>query len=214
MEKKENKKWMRYVGYLIGMNLLCIGINLNTRSTLGVASFSTLPYSLSCIFSHLTFGEANIVIYLILVVLQLLLERKWSLHVLLEIPFSFLFGLIVDLYDFILPFADLALWLRILVLLAGNTLSAVGVFLMAQGHLVMAPVDGIVGSISEVSKKPYSLCKNCFDISMIIITVIVCLLCRSRFYGIGVGTIFSAFYVGRVIHLCEQQAAKHHPAKA
>jgi uncharacterized membrane protein YczE len=77
---------------------------------------------------------------------------------------------------------------------------------MAQGHLVMAPVDGIVGSISEVSKKPYSLCKNCFDISMIIITVIVCLLFGSKFYGIGVGTIFSAFYVGRVIHLCEQQA--------
>lgn len=44
---------------------------------------------------------------------------------------------------------------------------------------------------------------------MILITVLVCLLCRSQFYGIGAGTIFSAFYAGRVIHLCQQQVQKH-----
>ena len=46
-------------------------------------------------------------------------------------------------------------------------------------------------------------------ICMILITVLVCLLCRSQFYGIGAGTIFFAFYLGRVIHLCQQQVQKH-----
>ena len=46
-------------------------------------------------------------------------------------------------------------------------------------------------------------------ICMILITVLVCLLCRSQFYGIGAGTIFFAFYIGRVIHLCQQQVQKH-----
>ena len=67
----------------------------------------------------------------------------------------------------------------------------------------MTPVDGLVLSISEVFHRPYSLCKNIFDISMILATIIICLVCRSSIYGIGLGTVFSAFYIGRVILFCE-----------
>ena len=98
---------------------------------------------------------------------------------------------------------DLNIYTQIIVLLFGNTCCAVGVYFMLKGNLVMTPVDGLVLSISEVSHKPYSICKNCFDISMILSTVVVCLICRSPIYGIGVGTVFSAFYIGRVIRFCE-----------
>ena len=74
---------------------------------------------------------------------------------------------------------------------------------MLKGDLIMTPVDGLVLSISEVSHKPYSLCKNIFDISMILATIIICLICHSSIYGIGIGTVFSAFYIGRVIRFCE-----------
>lgn len=47
MKPSERDVSFRYLGYIIGMNLLCIGINLNIRSDLGVAAFSTLPYALS-----------------------------------------------------------------------------------------------------------------------------------------------------------------------
>ena len=194
----------RYSGYLIGINLLCLGINLNIRSDLGVAAFSTLPYTLSQVFTQFTFGEMNVIIYIILVSLQFLIERKMSLPLLLEIPFSFIFGLLVDLYGFILPPAGPSLPVRTLVLLAGNTLSGIGVFLMVRGRLVVAPVDGMVASIYKVYGHPYSLCKNCFDLSMLSITVLFCLLWHVPFYGIGLGTIFSAFYVGRVIRICEK----------
>ena len=102
----------RYSGYLIGINLLCLGINLNIRSDLGVAAFSTLPYTLSQVFTQFTFGEMNVIIYIILVSLQFLIERKMSLPLLLEIPFSFIFGLLVDLYGFILPPAGPSLPVR------------------------------------------------------------------------------------------------------
>lgn len=74
---------------------------------------------------------------------------------------------------------------------------------MIKGNLIMTPVDGLVLSISEVFHKPYSLCKNIFDISMILATIIICLICHSSIYGIGIGTVFSAFYIGRVIRFCE-----------
>ena len=179
----------RYVYYLLGMNILVLGITCNTLSNLGVGAFSTLPFALSSL-SALTFGQANII------------ERKISVKFVLEIPFSFIFGFLVDFYQYLIPSMDLNIYTQIIVLLFGNTCCAIGVYFMLKGDLIMTPVDGLVLSISEVSHKPYSICKNCFDISMILSTVVVCLVCRSPIYGIGVGTVFSAFYIGRVIRFC------------
>ena len=112
-------------------------------------------------------------------------------------------GFLVDLYQYLIPSMNLNIYTQIIVLLVGNTCCAIGVYFMIKGDLIMTPVDGLVLSISEVLHKPYSICKNCFDISMILSTIIVCLVCCSPIYGIGVGTVFSAFYIGRVIRFCE-----------
>ena len=65
---------------------------------------------------------------------------------------------------------------------------------MIKGDLIMTPVDGLVLSISEVFHRPYSLCKNIFDISMILATIIICLICHSSIYGVGIGTVFSGYF--------------------
>ena len=52
----------RYVYYLLGMNILVLGITCNTLSNLGVGAFSTLPFAISSL-SALTFGQANIIFY-------------------------------------------------------------------------------------------------------------------------------------------------------
>ena len=147
----------------------------------------------------ISFGVANIMLYMVLVVAQLLIERKLKMDMLLEVPFSFIMGYILDLYQIIIPASSESLGLRIVILLAGNICIVFGVYTMVQSHLVLAPVDGVILSISSHYNKAYSLCKNCFDITMIILTIVLCLVTRSPLYGIGVGTIFSALCVGRII---------------
>lgn len=188
----------RLINYLIGLNVLVLGITLNTRSLLGVSAFTTLPYALKEM-TPISFGVANIILYMVLVVAQLLIERKMKLDILLEVPFSFIMGYILDLYQIVIPASPESLGLRIVILLAGNVCTAFGVYTMVQSHLVLAPVDGVILSISNHYNKAYSLSKNCFDITMIILTIILCLVTRSPIYGIGVGTIFSALCVGRII---------------
>lgn len=191
-------KMKRLINYLIGLNVLVLGITLNTRSLLGVAAFTTLPYAVKET-TPISFGIANIILYMVLIVIQLLIERKIKLDILLEIPFSFIMGYIIDLYQMIIPASPESLGLRFVILLAGNLCTAFGVYTMIQSHFILAPVDGVVLSISTRYNKPYSLCKNCFDITMIVSTIILCLVTRSPFYGIGVGTIISALCVGRII---------------
>lgn len=200
----EVMKMKRLINYLIGLNVLVLGITLNTRSLLGVSAFTTLPYALKEM-TPVSFGVANIILYMVLVVAQLLIERKMKLDILLEVPFSFIMGYILDLYQIVIPASPESLGLRIVILLAGNVCTAFGVYTMVQSHLVLAPVDGVILSISNHYNKAYSLCKNCFDITMILCTIILCLVTRSPFYGIGVGTIFSALCVGRIIKWFEMK---------
>ena len=52
----------KYLYYLLGMNILVLGITCNTLSNLGVGAFSTLPYAVSFL-TFLTFGQATIVFF-------------------------------------------------------------------------------------------------------------------------------------------------------
>ena len=187
----------RLINYLIGLNVLVLRITLNTRSLLGVSAFTTLPYALKEM-TPISFGVANIMLYMVLVVAQLLIERKLKMDILLEVPFSFIMGYILDLYQIIIPASPESLGLRIVILLAGNICIAFGVYTMVQSHLVLAPVDGVILSISNHYNKAYSLCKNCFDITMIAATIILCLVTRSPLYGICVGRIIKWFEIKQV----------------
>ena len=62
---------------------------------------------------------------------------------------------------------------------------------IVQSHLVLLSV--VILSISNHYNKAYSLCKNCFDITMIAATIILCLVTRSPLYGICVGRIIKWF---------------------
>ena len=103
----------RYVYYFLGMNILVLGITCNTLSHLGVGAFSTLPFAISSL-SALTFGQANIIFYLLFVFLQIVIERKISVKFVLEIPFSFIFGFLIDFYQYLIPSMDLNIYTQII----------------------------------------------------------------------------------------------------
>ena len=88
----------RYLYYLLGMNILVLGITCNTLSDLGVGAFSTLPYAVSFL-TFLTFGQANIVFYLIFVCIQMILERKISMKFILEIFYFWFFGRFISIHN-------------------------------------------------------------------------------------------------------------------
>lgn len=189
--------------YFIGLNLIALAVVLNIRFQLGVAAFSSVMYSLSEIY-HISLGTASILCYLIFVCVQCLLSKKITLAYALEIPLSFAFGWLTDLYDFIIPQFQMVLMLRIVCFLITMFVTSLGVYLCVQTDVVLTPTDGIVKTISDVFHFPFSTVKNTFDISLIIITILLCLFNQTPFYGIGIGTILTALFIGRIIKLYEK----------
>ncbi|WP_443742292.1 YczE/YyaS/YitT family protein [Tractidigestivibacter sp.] len=192
----------RVVSYVLGLNILAAGIVLNTRSGLGAA------YAFSNI-SSLSFGTATALIYLVLVVLELVLLRKPEPAVLLQIPFSFAFGIVVDVYDALFPRWSLSLAGQFVLLAVAILCTATGVTLSVRANFVVAPPDGTVQTISRVSGRDYGLVKNVFDLTMMGVTVVMCLSTGSPFYGLGIGTVLSALLNGRIIRLLEMALDRH-----
>ena len=192
----------RSVWYIIGLNCIALSVVLNIRFDLGVAAFSSVIYAISEIY-HISLGMASIICYLIFVVLQCLMSKKVTLVFILEVPLSIVFGLLTDVYDLIIPELAFGLAARFVCFCLTMFLTAVGVYLCVKSKMVLMPTEGIVNTISEVFHLRFSAVKNAFDISMVIISALLCLLNHSSFYGLGVGTVLSALLLGRIIKLCE-----------
>lgn len=188
--------------YLIGLNLIAAAVVLNIRYALGVAAFSSVMYSISEIY-HISLGTASIICYLVFVLIQYILSKKITLTYILEVPLSLAFGLLTDFYDWIIPALAFSFWLRLLLFSMTMFVTAMGVFLCVKTDLVLTPTDGIVKTISEVFRLPFSLVKNTFDISLVAVSVLLCLGNHTELYGIGVGTVLSALCIGRMIKMYE-----------
>lgn len=193
----------RFLLYLVGLNLIALAVVLNIRYDLGVAAFSSVMYAISEIYS-ISLGTASIICYLIFVVAQCILSRKITLQYLLEVPLSFAFGLLTDFYDWLIPAFSLALALRVIFFALTMFVTAMGVFLCVKTNLVLTPTDGIVKTIADVFLLPFSATKNVFDLSLVAISVLLCLVNHAPFYGIGVGTVLTAVFIGRIIKVYEK----------
>ena len=193
----------RFLLYLVGLNLIALAVVLNIRYDLGVAAFSSVMYAISEIYS-ISLGTASIICYLIFVVVQCILSRKITLQYLLEVPLSFAFGLLTDFYDWLIPAFSLALALRVIFFALTMFVTAMGVFLCVKTNLVLTPTDGIVKTIADVFLLPFSATKNVFDLPLVAISVLLCLVNHAPFYGIGVGTVLTAVFIGRIIKVYEK----------
>lgn len=191
-------KLKRGIIYILSINILAIGIILNTKTNLGVAAFTSLFYALSKIID-ISLGTASILLYLALIFIQVILIKRLTFAIVLEIPFSIIFGYITDLYDSIIKFECSNILSAYLLLLIAIIFISIGVYFSVGCNLVATPVESTVKVISQVYRLKFSLVKNLFDITMIIITILICIILKEPIYGIGLGTVISALLVGRFI---------------
>ena len=204
--RNEGKSMKRFIIYIAGLNLIAAAVVLNIRYDLGVAAFSSVMYAVAEIY-HISLGTATIICYMIFVFMQCVLSKRITLTYALEIPLSFAFGLLTDFYDFLIPDFSLALVSGALCFFLTMFVTALGVFLCVKSRLILTPVEGIVQTISDVFKFPFSMVKNVYDVSLVAISALLCIAYGAPFYGIGAGTVLSAFAIGRIIKIYERADA-------
>lgn len=197
----------RILLYLVGAVLLGFGIVLCVKCQMGVSPINSVPYILTYL-TPLSLGTLSILFYLVNIALQLILsERKDYISILLQLPVSFLFGFVIDIWGALLPFAE-NIVMQIVCLCASLFFTAFGIMLLVTAQLVPDPPTGAVQAISRASKKAMGNIKIIYDSSCVVISLLISLLGTHRIIGFGLATIVSAICVGRILAFLQGTVGK------
>ena len=194
----------RYLLFVIGLYFLAAGIVLILRSSLGTTPISSVNYVLS-LNSALTLGTWTFVINMLLIAGQFWfirdhMTRRDTVEILLQMPFSLLFGLFIDfnmvLTQHLLPPNYAA---AIVLLLAGCIVQSIGVVLEIKPRVVMMSAEGFVNYASRRYKTDFGKFKVAFDISLVTVATLLSLLLARRIEGVREGTLIAACSTGYIV---------------
>lgn len=185
--------------YLLGLLILAFGIALAVNSDLGVSPISSLPFVISQI-THVSLGTCTTLIYILYILLQMIVSRKFRPALLLQLVFSTIFGYFLDgakflLGDFCLPtyFGQLAM------LAASIVMIGFSLVLYIDVELAPMPAEGLVGCISANNGRPFSQMKTAVDCTSVVIGTVLSFVFLGRLTGIREGTVLTALLVGKTM---------------
>ena len=209
MKQLKNIK-TRTAMYFIGLFVMTIGIALSVKSNLGVSPVSSIPYTMTCVWG-IEMGKATILFHIVLVMIQiLLLCRKFKPAQLLQILVGVVFGYFTTFCNCMVSFLPTPdnLGIRIVMVLASTVFVAAGIFLYLPADLIPLAGEGTMQAVSSVTKIEFSKVKIGFDCTMVLISVITCLVCLHNLGSVGVGTIIAAFLVGTLVGVINRAFGK------
>ncbi len=184
--------------YFVGLFIMTIGIALSVKSNLGVSPVSSIPYTMTCVWG-IEMGKATIIFHAALVLIQILILRKRFKPInLLQVVVGIVFGYFTTFCNYLatyLPSTD-NMVMRIVLMLVSTVFIAVGIFFYLPADLIPLAGEGVMQAVSDVTKIEFSKVKIGFDCSMVVISVITCLICIHSLGSVGVGTVIAAFLVG------------------
>lgn len=191
----------RYFWFFVGVAINSFGVAFITQAALGTSPISSVPYVLSLKFTP-SLGQFTFVFNLLFILLQFLLLRKdfppiQFLQIVVNLFFSACLDVSMALLAFLQPENFLA---RFVCLLVGCAVLAVGIAIEVAPNVLMVPGEGIVKAFSIVTGKRFGSVKVIFDVTLIVIALILSLIFFHVINGLGLGTIVSALIVGQIVN--------------
>ena len=186
------------VSYLIGLFIMTIGIAFSIKSNLGISPVSTIPYTMTVIWG-VEIGLATIIFHCILVLIQfILLKDKFGWDNLAQVFVGIIFGYFTSFSVFLLSFIPESgnLTVSLMYMAISIVVIAFGIFLYLPPNLIPLAGEGAMQAVSIVFNKPFPKVKVGFDVSMVIISAVTCMILIHSLGSVGLGTVISAVFVG------------------
>lgn len=201
MNKKQIELTKRYILFIISLFFSALGVAITKKGELGVSPISSVANVMSFQFPQLSLGSWLIIWNCVLILGQiLLLRKKFQWIQLLQVPLSFLFGWFTDLGTWMLSFFEPNHYLlRLGLVLAGTVVLGFGISLAVIANVIMNSGEAFVKAISDTIHKEFGNVKIVFDISCVILAVILSFLFFRTLVGTREGTVIAALCTGFVV---------------
>ena len=208
--KKENLI-RRYIIFLLGLILVAFGVAFATKANLGSSPIAVIPYSLSLILPQFSFGKWTIIFSILLIVIECILLKKNidKMEIIVQIIITFFFGYVTDFSMFCLSAFNPDIYVaKIISLLTGCMIIAIGAYLEVIADVAMLPGDAFVRAIARVSGKEFGIVRVISDVCMTVIAAVMCLVFLRELSGAREGTVIAALLIGNVVKMITPRMTK------
>lgn len=200
MKKQELAK--RYILFIISLFFSGLGVAITKHGNLGVSPISSVANVMSIKIPALTLGTWLLIWNTILLLGQIVILRKnFQWIQLLQIPLSVLFAWFTDLGMTMVKGIPTNLYIvRILCVFVGTSVLGFGISLAVTANVIMNSGEAFVKAISDTIEKPFGNVKICFDVSCVLMALIMSLcMFDMKIVGSREGTIIAAFGTGLMV---------------
>lgn len=203
----KNELIKRYMLFIIGLFICAVGVAITKRGELGVSPVSSVANILCIKYDFLSLGNWLIIWNCILILGQIvILGRQFKVYQLLQVPLSFLFGWFTDFGMLMVSWMPNELYVeKITFVIVGTIVLGLGVYLSVSANVIMNSGEAFVKAVSDKTHFEFGNVKIGFDISCVIIAVLLSLVFfRGQIYGTREGTLIAALFTGIVVKFCKR----------
>ena len=201
---KPSELTKRYILFIISLFFSGVGVAFTKSGELGVSPISSVANVLSLRFDAISIGTWLTITNCILLLGQiLLLRRSFKPIQLLQIPLSLLFGWFTDIGMLIAGIVPVNSYpMQLVMVISGVAILGFGVALAVIANVIMNSGEAFVKALSDVLKKDFSNVKIAFDVSWVLLSILISLvLCGGRIVGTREGTLIAAVCTGLFVKL-------------
>lgn len=189
----------RLTQYISGFICMAIGLVMLKRTNWGVSPITAFPDSVANI-TPFTLGNTTIMLHVICVIAQIIIIKRVTLKAMLTMFVGVPFGYLVDLLMWLWN-PQLGFWQKVLVMILGIIIQALGVALISGCDLMLPAPDSLNKVISLYYHKKLGSVKMGMDAMYVSLAIIINLISTHSLSSIGVASVAAVLLTGRFINV-------------
>lgn len=195
--------WKHVVVYILGMFVLSFGVSLSIYANLGVSPVSSLAYALT-LGTSISIGITTIIANSVYITSQMIVKKRIEVRdCVVQFFITFLFGFFMDFTLYLVHFLPepTTIFTQFFYLFLSLFILPAGIFGCFISKLPLMPFESLAVVISEKFKMKFSRVKVYTDLTNVGIAASFCFITIQSFGAVGIGTVISAYFVGKILGL-------------
>ena len=192
--------------YFISIIVLALSVSMIVVSDFGISMIVAPAFMLSEKFEFLTFGQGEYVVQGLLFIILCIVMRKVKLVYFSSFLTGIIYGAVLDLWQSI-PFFDTSVTapqsvnivLRIGLFIVGMVMTSFAIALCFKTYLYPQVYDFFVKGVSQRYNIDRAKFKTCFDVSFLVLSLILTFVFFQKLVGINFGTLIMTALNGFII---------------
>lgn len=186
-----------------------LGVVLMLYSGTGISAISSMTYALSQVMPEVSLGTWTYIFQSSLVLSLMIMRKKFVPQYLLSFVVGFGFGIMVDVHKYWVQFLPTTVPFRVFYFVASFCILCTGIALSNRCKMPIIPTDLFPKELSEITGISFAKIKMSFDLICVITTVILTMSFFGSIRGLGIGTVVSAFLMGKGVGIVGEWIDRH-----